>query len=137
MANGDVKKKSSDLGCDTIGQLSEGLFGRIVDAEFRRVANDMDERGTDGKPRKVVIEIIQQYDNETKRYVIKPVCKSTIPPQKGFATHASIEFDGVKRSHVTLFNPSSSEPDQTTIGDIEGVDRIEVTAGGKTAVIGK
>ncbi len=39
----------------TLAQLSDGYSGRVVDEGFHDAYKDMYERGSDGKPRKVIV----------------------------------------------------------------------------------
>lgn len=110
--------KLSDLGADTLAQLGQGSFGRVVDDEAARVVRDIEERGQDGKSRKLAITLEIYYDDERRKYVVEPSCQAKLPPQKAYPTEAKIEFDPVKRQHVLMFNPNDSDNvNQTTTVD--------------------
>lgn len=45
------------LTCENLASLDNGLFGRLVDAEIRKVTSDLDDRGHDGNKRTLTIQI--------------------------------------------------------------------------------
>lgn len=112
--------KLSDLEGDTLGKLGQGMFGRVVDDELARITRDLEERGQDGKSRKLAITLEIYYDDQRRRYVAEPSCQAKLPPQKAYPTEMKIEFDSAKRQHVLQFNPNSDEVDQRTIVDGHG-----------------
>ncbi len=110
----------SDLEGDTLGKLGQGMFGRVVDDELARITRDLEERGQDGKSRKLTIQLEIYFDDKRRRYVVEPSCQAKLPPQKAYPTEVKVEFDAEKRQHVMMFNPNSDEVDQRTIVDDHG-----------------
>jgi hypothetical protein len=109
--------KTVDLTDMSLNMLSEGMFGRVIEAEMMRITADLEQRGSDGKARKLVIQIDAKYDNALKRYVLTPTCQAKLPPQQAYPTQANMGYDGVKKGYVFNFNPDSVVPDQGTIDE--------------------
>jgi hypothetical protein len=107
--------KLEDLSGDTLGQLSEGMFGRVVQSEMIRLTNDLDQRGQDGKTRKLVINLDVYWDADRGKYMIEPSCQAKLPAQKAYSTEAKIEFDPAKKGHTLMFNPDSITADQQSM----------------------
>lgn len=100
----------------SIGLLADGLFGRQIDQELLRVYSDVDDRGQDGLPRKVTIELT--FHPEAKGVTnIDPKVAAKLPPQRGYMTQAKLD----RTVGGMLFNPScAANPDQTTFQDMDG-----------------
>lgn len=107
-----------DLTSEAISQLSEGVFGKVIESEMVRLTNDLEQRGMDGKSRKLCIQLEVYFDHDVKRYKIEPTCQAKLPPQKAYTTEAKMEFDPVQRGHVLQFNPDCVVPDQSTINEV-------------------
>lgn len=112
--------KTVDLTDMSLNMLSEGMFGRVIESEMMRITTDLEQRGGDYKPRKLVIELAVKYDQNLKRYVITPSCQAKLPAQQAYPTQARMEFDPTKKGYVLQFNPDSVVPDQSTIDDAIG-----------------
>lgn len=109
--------KIVDLTEMTLGVLSEGTFGQVIETEMARITRDLEERGTDMKPRRLTIQIDVKFDPAQKRYIIKPSCQSRLPPQQARPTQAELEFNPASKNYVLQFNPNSAVKDQSTIND--------------------
>lgn len=109
--------KTVDLTEMTLGVLSEGTFGQVIETEMNRITRDLEERGNDMKPRRLTIQIEVKYDPAQKRYVIKPSCQAKLPAQQARPTQAELEFNPASKSYVLQFNPDSAVKDQSTIND--------------------
>lgn len=112
--------KIADLTDMSLNMLSEGMFGRVIESEMMRLTHDLEQRGGDCKPRKLVIQLDVKYDQGLKRYVISPTCQAKLPPQQAYATQAKMEFDPAKKGYVLQFNPESIVTDQGTIDEAIG-----------------
>lgn len=107
--------KKVPLNLATLGQLSNGAAGLVIDAAMRSAVRDTEDRGNDKKPRKVTIEIeLRKLNDETVSAAVR--AKTTLPPYLTEPTIAAIRIDGTDVQ--AEFNPHAADsPDQMTLGD--------------------
>ena len=106
------------LSCDTIGDLDKGLARHLIDAEFAKAVNDLEDRAKeDGKTRKVIIEVdISLVDGLILAYVST---QAKLPPKKTRYTAGQLRMAG-KNQHAIIFMEDNPEnPDQPTMYDEE------------------
>lgn len=107
---------SVELSHLTIGMLDGGAVGMMIDAELRNALIDLDDRGDDGKPRKVVVTVTLTKDRNVTDVLVD--AKATLPPRKSNRTVASLEASG--RMTSAFFSPDSpGNPKQQTL-PVEG-----------------
>lgn len=106
--------------CDTLGELDYGASRAIIDAAIRDAINDLQDRGEDGKPRKVAITItFGLLDNGLVEAKVEAIAK--VPMRKTASTIGEVQRDG--RNHRVAFRKYSPEdPAQTTIEEFENGD---------------
>lgn len=110
--------KIVDLTSVALSRLSEGAFGKVIEEELARITKDLEDRGGDGKSRKLCIEVeIKPIPNSDGRFIIVPKCAAKLPPQQAYPTEARMNYDGVSRQWNLQFNPNSTVPEQGTVDD--------------------
>lgn len=109
------KKVKLDL--SSLGKLSNGVSGGVIDAAIKAAVRDLEDRGSDKKPRKVVIEVeLKKLNDDSITAAVK--AKTVLPPYLTSPTIAHLKVDDGKVD--AEFNPhSASNPDQMTMGDDE------------------
>lgn len=80
----------TDLNSKTIGDLNHGIVGRMIDSALANAVNDIDDRGEDGKPRKVVITLNISKRKKAEGIAIDAAVKATIPNYQSDFTDAEI-----------------------------------------------
>ena len=98
------------LTTDTIGELHHGFARSIIDAALESAYRDTEDRGGDGKPRKVVIEIsLEKIDDGTvcigleaiaklpKYQIPDTVAQIQAPTKKGAAPQFAFRSDSPER----------------------------------------
>lgn len=96
----------------TIGMLDNGAAGLVIDAAIKEAMADVDDRGSDGKPRKVVITLTMGKDGPNVFTEVD--AKATIPARRTHATVGKLKQDGM-RSQM-LFQPDAADnPDQESL----------------------
>lgn len=97
-----------------LGQLSDGFAGRVINDALADAAADIKNRGGDGKPRKLVIELTFIPD-ANGRVEIDTQVSVKAPKYRPPSTMAKIN----DHAGGFLFSPDCSEnPDQLTTNDI-------------------
>lgn len=107
----------TDLRVDTIGNLDEGRAEAMVNAALRVAAADMEDRGHDGLPRKVKIEVTMQKDGANVVLTTVAV-KADLPPYRSDKTACKLGQRQTRQGPVAtlLFQEFNSEnPDQGTL----------------------
>lgn len=83
-----------NLTSETLGDLDNGLFGRLVDEELQKILADIDDRGHDGNKRQITITIDFQMDPSRDPHspslLIDPQVKSKVPPLRSGITIAKV-----------------------------------------------
>jgi hypothetical protein len=110
-----AKPKRTILQSDTLGELADGLVGRIVNRELEAIHADMNDRGGDGKPRTLTLKLTFTPDEngvvDVKANVTKKL-PDMVPPRTMAKTS--------KAAGGLVFHPeNAANPDQTTFGDLE------------------
>lgn len=104
---------SANLSLATLGELDNGAARAIIDSAINRAIDDIDDRGDDEKPRKVVITIeLEKLENGLVSARVD--AKTNVPAYQTAATFAKIS----KRQGEIglLFQPFNPErPDQPTL----------------------
>jgi len=86
----------------------------IINAALSAAIRDVEDRGDDGKPRKVVIEVIFEKLDGSSTVTANVAAKFTAPPYKTKPTVGNLELDG--NQWAMSFNPNNAKnPDQKTI----------------------
>lgn len=108
---------TSELTLDTLGDLDGGSAREIVNAALRSALTDLEDRGDDGKPRKVTITLhVHLLDNG--QAAAKVDAKTTIP---AYSTHATIanmtRREG--RAGLQFQGLAPDNPNQKTLDEFE------------------
>ncbi len=107
---------SVELSNSTIGMLSDGAAGLIIDAELKNLMVDLDDRGSDGKPRVLTIKVTMIKKGDSCDVLVDT--KATMPPRKTNRTVAGIEASGKKTA--VFFSPDNAgNPKQPVIPGTE------------------
>lgn len=109
------------LTLDSLGDLSSGQAGVAINAALAAAIRDTEDRGSDKKARKVVIEIeLKKLGDENVTATVR--AKTTIPPYQTEQTVGNLRLKGGPGGGVELeFNPLNGEnPDQRTFETDEG-----------------
>jgi hypothetical protein len=100
----------------SVGDLNDGAAEAIINREIQTAVRDIDDRGHDGKPRKVVIEItMQQNKGDDGRITVDldVAAQAKVPPRRTGTTVAKpFEKDGKVALLFQEFN--AENPDQGT-----------------------
>lgn len=96
------------LTAEQIPALSDGLVGRLIDQALKSAAHDLDERGDDGDPRKVTIEIVMEKEPQTNKCSIKADVKVTTPKFKSPKTQGVVTAE--KGQSILAFETDSPVP---------------------------
>lgn len=102
---------STKLTAEQIPALSDGLVGRLIDQALKAAAHDLDERGDDGDPRKVTIEVIMEKEPHTTNCTIKADVKVTTPKFKSPKTQGVVT--AVQGQSILAFETDSPVPVET------------------------
>lgn len=117
------------LTCDTIGGLDNGLFGRLVDEEIRRIVDDLEDRGHDGNKRTLTIEIAFEKDVSRDPHApaihIDPQVRSKLPAKRSGVTSSKVSTVAGGQLQLIFRDDNSDNPDQPTIYDDERAARGE------------
>lgn len=107
------KAHQETLTIDTLGELSAGSAGAIINAALNAAVRDTEDRGEDKKARKVVIEIeFKKASADSVSMNVK--AKTTLPPYATEPTIGEIALAGNKPQ--VRFSPASrTHPDQPAI----------------------
>jgi hypothetical protein len=100
----------------SISQLSDGFAGRAIDKALGEVCRDIDDRGSDGKARKVVITLTLTPERQKGHVEIDTQVQTKMPAFRPPTTKGKLD----DRAGALVFNPDCSEnPDQLTTNDID------------------
>ncbi len=101
------------LTSDTIGDLDGGLARHIIDHALQAAVSDVEDRGDDGKARKVVVEIeMKKLKNGT--VAIVPQVKTSIPAYRGPGTFADV-LGKTGRAQLHFQSHNADRPDQAPL----------------------
>lgn len=103
------------LTLDTLGEVDQGAARLIVDREIARAIEDLDDRGEDGKPRKVVIQLT--LEKQTNGLVEAHVeVQARIPPRRTAATVGLVQKQrGKAQSELVFQQWAPDNPEQNTL----------------------
>jgi len=104
-----------NLNLDTLGHLSNGAARAIIDAAIIEAVCDLDDRGTDKKPRKVQI-VLELCMLDNGQVAVGVDAQAVLPKRRTPATFAQIKREGV-RTNLTFNALARLEPDQLTFED--------------------
>ena len=108
-----------NLSLKTLGDLDGGMVQAITDAAIQEAIDDLEDRGQDGKPRHVVIDLILTMDGRTQAPIAEVAVAAKLPPRRSGGTVAEQRHttDGKALSFQSL-NPT--RPDQPTFDEFDG-----------------
>ncbi len=107
------------LSLATIGDLDNGTARAIIDKAIAEAVADIDDRGDDGKPRKIKIEIeLKQMDNGQVESAVQ--ASAVVPARRTASTFAKVRKNKDK-AQLLFQDLASDDPNQTTID--EAIDR--------------
>lgn len=104
---------------DTLGDLHHGAARLAINAEIARAVADIDDRGDDGKERKVTVELsLQKMDDALTVALIR--CQAKLPPRQTAATVAKIQYKNGE-AQLAFQDMAPEDPSQRTIDErLEG-----------------
>lgn len=114
----ESKNMQTPLTLDSLGELDNGAARAIVDHAIRTCVQDLDDRGEDEKPRKVVIDLeMVKLDNGLTAAHVS--AKVVLPPRRTASTVAVIRNQGGQPG--LLFQTlAPDDPHQRTLDEVEG-----------------
>jgi hypothetical protein len=105
---------ATKLTLDTIGLLDNGSAKLVIDHNIQMAVNDVDDRGDDGKPRKVMFVLVFQ-KSEEGLIETRLESKVSLPSYRTGRTMSKVKQTAKNKSEL-LFQPMAPEnPDQQTI----------------------
>lgn len=104
--------------CETLGALDNGLAGQIIDAALREASFDIDDRGQDGKPRKVEIHIVMKM-LKNGQVVTTVEATPKVPRRKTAETIGQVKRVGPGRTNIVFSQFAPEDPHQRTIDDVD------------------
>lgn len=116
--HGEMRKAHQQpITLDTIGLLAGGQAEAVVNAAIRAAVRDTEDRGGDGKPRKVVIELVFEKVGKDGTGVVATVkAKTAIPAYQTDPTYGDLKV-GSRGEPEVAFSPADADnPDQPAIG---------------------
>lgn len=115
------------LNADTLSLLSEGLLGKILNAELAKLIEDLDARGHDGKERTLTVEY--RFKCAKGKVACETLVKGKVPSHSPYQTTMNLSLLSEGGPQL-LFNPQAMEdPGQGTIDDVLPMDRKSAAAG--------
>lgn len=100
----------------TLGDLDSGFAAAIIDKEIRTVLDDLDDRGDDGKARKVEISLtVQRLDNGLIAAHVEANARMPRRRTNGTIGRLRREED---RSRLLFQDGDSGNPDQRTLDEM-------------------
>lgn len=107
------------LSLETIGALDGGHAGEAINTCIREALRDLDDRGKDGKARKVNITI--EFVKTPKEQVEIAVEASWSGPKlRTYPTVANVRQDGKGFVKLLFQEHAPEDPDQKTLDEVEG-----------------
>lgn len=104
---------SVSLTLENLGDLADGVARAIIDRELAAAVADIDDRGEDGKPRKVTITVqLQKADNGVVAVHVE--AKASAPPRRSKSTFGKTRQDARGRSQLFFQSNNAERPDQPT-----------------------
>lgn len=107
------------LALNTIGALDGGHAGEAINTCIREALRDLDDRGKDGKPRKVQITL-EFVKNPKEQVEIAVETHWSGPKLRTYPTIANVRQDGKGYVKLLFQEHDPSDPDQRTLDEVEG-----------------
>lgn len=107
------------LTLDTVGELDNGDARRAINQCFATAMSDLEDRGDDEQPRKVLIEVTVK-KNESGDVSVTIEAGVKIPKLRTRRTTARLKMTG-GRPELVFQSLDKDSPDQATIDEIPGV----------------
>ncbi len=109
----EQKPHQESLSLESIAVLADGQGKAVINAAINAAMRDTEDRGEDGKARKVTVEIeLKKLGDDNVTATVK--AKTTLPPYVTKPTIGRIGMEG--RKPRMLFSPASAEnPDQPAL----------------------
>lgn len=105
-----------NLSLKSLGDLDEGAARAIIDAAIREAVADLDDRGSDRKPRQVNIQInLSLLENNQVSVDVDAYAK--LPRRRTASTFGRLRREGPDGTRVQFQTLASQEPDQRTIDE--------------------
>ena len=106
-----------ELNCATIGLLDQGRAAAVIDKALREMVDDLEDRGSDGKPRAVTIKLELTQIGED-RYAIS-VDVGTKRPGLRTSDHAADMRKRAGEMTLCFQEHDSEDPKQSRIEDLD------------------
>lgn len=104
------------INLDSLGQLDGGAARAIIDAAIRDAVRDIDDRGGDGKPRKVeIILTLSVLDNNQVACHVEAAAK--VPRRRTAGTIGAIHSKSGQPQ--LMFNDLAEDPEQRTLDELD------------------
>lgn len=97
-----------------LGELAGGESRAVIDAALRAAVQDTEDRGEDGKPRKVNITLTM-LKKKSGVVEVGVECKTTIPTYRTSETLARVKIAGVNKFELEFQPLSPDHPDQNAL----------------------
>lgn len=102
---------------ETLGNLDCGAAGLIIDAAIRDALADLDDRGSDLKPRKVEIAVtLKVLDNGQVEAHVEACAR--LPRRRTASTIANLKRQGEQQPRLMFQTMAPDNPDQRTIDEL-------------------
>jgi hypothetical protein len=113
------------LSLATLGSVDQGSAELIIDRAINEATRDIDDRGADGKPRKIMIEVqLQQVPDG--RVDITVAAHPKLPPRQTASTVARVRTMPNGGADLLFQEFSPENPDQTSVFDRDAKGDDEV-----------
>lgn len=94
---------------DTLGKLGDGSAATLIDNAIAKVVDDIEDRGHDGKPRKVTIELSLVADGSSIKADV--AVKATVPATRSMLTVGKVRKVG-DQLLLAFQDDNADNPDQ-------------------------
>lgn len=102
------------LSLETLGQLAAGQAQATVNAAISAAIRDTEDRGSDNKPRKIIIEIVLlKLSDDAISAAVK--AKTTVPPYVTAATIGELKPDERGRASMVFAPAAPHNPNQPNL----------------------
>lgn len=107
------------LTAETIHKLDAGAAGVAIDSALRIAVHDLEDRGQDGKSRKVVITLeLAKADKGRGRVISRVTANCSLPPlASGLTLHRSRINPATGQEELLFQEDAPDNPDQRTLSD--------------------
>lgn len=104
------------LSLETLGELDEGRARAVIDHEIAKAVSDLEDRGDDGQPRKVSIELVIVKLEGIAAASVKAQAK--LPPLHTGATAAKFRHEK-GQPQLQFQTMCAEDPDQATFPELD------------------